>query len=120
MTDTKTPSLGPEGLQKAMHMKGFLGRWISRAAYRLLELDKPNRIQAEFSDLQGAAFSSRVLEEIGVSYEIPPEQLERIPKEGGFITVSNHHYGSIDGMILSAVIGGRRPDYKILTTFCCR
>ncbi|MBR3097222.1 MAG: lysophospholipid acyltransferase family protein, partial [Bacteroidales bacterium] len=38
-------------------------------------------------------------------------------KEGGFVTVSNHHYGSIDGMILSAVIGARRPDYKILTTF---
>lgn len=117
MTDAKTPILGPDGLQKALGMKGFLGRAVSRAAYRLLELEKPNRIQAEFSDLQGAAFSARVLEEVGVSYEIPPEQLERIPKEGGFITVSNHHYGSIDGMILSAVVGSRRPDYKILTTF---
>ena len=98
-------------------MKGFLGKCVSRAAYHMLELEKPNRIQAKYSDLQGADFSARVLEEIGVSYEIPPEQLERIPQEGGFITVSNHHYGSIDGMILSAVIGARRPDYKILTTF---
>ena len=117
MTDTKTPILGPEELQKALGMKGFFGRMVSRTAYRMLELDKPNRIQAEFSDLQGAAFSARVLEEVGVSYEIPPEQLKRIPEEGGFITVSNHHYGSIDGMILSAVVGARRPDYKILTTF---
>ena len=117
MTDAKTPILGPDGLQKALGMKGLLGRVVSRAAYRLLELEKPNRIQAAFSDLQGAAFSARVLEEVGVSYEIPPEQLARIPKEGGFITVSNHHYGSIDGMILSAVIGARRTDYKILTTF---
>ena len=113
----KKPILGPEGLQKALGMKGFLGKCVSRAAYRMLELDKPNRIQAKFSDLQGADFSARVLEEIGVSYEIPAGQLERIPQEGGFITVSNHHYGSIDGMILSAVIGARRPDYKILTTF---
>ena len=117
MTDTETPILGPEGLRQALGMKGFLGRIVSRAAYRMLELEKPNRIQAKFSDLKGPEFSARVLEEVGVSYEIPPEQLERIPKEGGFITVSNHHYGSIDGMILSAVVGSRRPDYKILTTF---
>lgn len=111
------PILGPEGIRKALGMKGFFGRLVSRTAYHMLELDKPNRIQAKFSDLRGAEFSARVLEEIGVSYEIPPGQLERIPREGGFITVSNHHYGSIDGMILSAVIGARRPDYKILTTF---
>ena len=111
------PILGPEGIRKALGMKGFFGRLVSRTAYRMLELDRPNRIQAKFSDLQGADFSARVLEEVGVSYEIPPEQLERIPKEGGFVTVSNHHYGSIDGMILSAVVGARRPDYKILTTF---
>ena len=111
------PILGPEGIRKALGLKGFFGRLVSRTAYRMLELDRPNRIQAKFSDLQGADFSARVLEEVGVSYEIPPEQLERIPKEGGFVTVSNHHYGSIDGMILSAVIGARRPDYKILTTF---
>ena len=111
------PILGPEGIRKALGLKGFFGRLVSRTAYRMLELDRPNRIQAKFSDLQGADFSARVLEEVGVSYEIPPGQLERIPKEGGFVTVSNHHYGSIDGMILSAVIGARRPDYKILTTF---
>ena len=111
------PILGPEGIRKALGMKGFFGRLVSRTAYRMLELDRPNRIQAKFSDLQGADFSARVLEEVGVSYEIPPGQLERIPKEGGFVTVSNHHYGSIDGMILSAVVGARRPDYKILTTF---
>lgn len=113
----KTTIVEPEDLQKALGMKGFLGRCVSRAAYRLLELEKPNRIQAKFFDLKGPAFSARVLEEVGVSYEIPSGQLDRIPEGGGFITVSNHHYGSIDGMVLSAVIGSRRPDYKILTTF---
>ena len=117
MTDTKTTILEAEDLQKALGMKGFFGRWVSRAAMRLLELDEANRIQTKFFEAKGPKFSAHVLEEVGVSYEILPEQLERIPEEGGFITVSNHHYGSIDGMILNAVIGSRRPDYKILTTF---
>ena len=121
MTDSeprpKTTVLEVDELQKALGIKGWPGRRIASAAYRLLELREVNRIHHKFHDSFGPEFSEHVLEEIGVRYEIPQEQLERIPKEGGFITVSNHHYGSIDGMILSAVVGARRPDYKILTTF---
>ena len=116
-TQTKTTVLEVDELQKALGIKGFLGRGIARLAYRWLELEKVNKVHHKFHDTVGPEFSDHVLEDVGVRYEIPPEQLERIPKEGGFITVSNHHYGAIDGMILSAVVGSRRPDYKILTTF---
>ena len=116
-TKTKTTVLEVDELQKALGIKGFLGRWLAKLAYRWLELDEVNRVHDKYHESVGPEFSAHVLEEVGVRYEIPPEQLERIPREGGFITVSNHHYGSIDGMILSAVVGSRRPDYKILTTF---
>ena len=115
--DAKTTVLEVDELQKALGIKGFPGRIVARLAYRILELEKVNRVHHKYHESVGAEFSAHVLEDIGVRYEIPPEQLERIPKEGGFITVSNHHYGAIDGMILSDVIGSRRPDYKILTTF---
>lgn len=117
MRDQKKTVLEAEALQQALGWKGGLGRWLARRVYKLLELDEVNRIHAKYSHLEGPAFSEKVLEEVGVSYMIPPEQLERIPREGGFITVSNHPFGSIDGMILSAVVGSRRPDYRILTTF---
>lgn len=117
MSAKKTTILEREELQKMLGLKGFFGRLASRTAYRLLEFDKVNRIHARYCDSEGPDFSAHVLEEVGVKYEIPAGQLERIPSEGGFITVSNHHYGSIDGMILSEVVGSRRPDYKILTTF---
>lgn len=116
-TETKTTVLELDELQKALGLKGFPGRLVARAAYRLLELEKVNRIHEQFHDSFGPEFSAHVLEGVGVRYEIPAGQLDRIPREGGFITVSNHHFGSIDGMILSAAIGSRRPDYKILTTF---
>ena len=116
-TLTKTTVLEVDELQKSLGLKGFLGRWTAKLAYRLLELEKVNRVHDKFHDSFGPALSEHIIEDIGVRYEIPPEQLEHIPREGGFITVSNHHYGAIDGMILNSVFGSRRPDYKIMTTF---
>ncbi|MBQ5984805.1 MAG: lysophospholipid acyltransferase family protein [Bacteroidales bacterium] len=117
MEPKKKTVLEVEDLQKSIGLKGAAGRMLARWAYKFLEMDEVNRIHAKYAEFDGPEFSAHVLEEIGVSYEIPPEQLERIPMEGGFITVSNHHYGAVDGMILNTVIGARRPDYKILTTF---
>ena len=104
-------------LQKSLGFKGLTGKLITRIAYRILELERVNSTNDKYRDCFGPDYSDAILREIGVTYDIPDEQLARIPAEGGFVTVSNHHFGSIDGMILSKVIGSRRPDYKILTTF---
>lgn len=105
------------GLQKELGLRGVIGRWVAGCAYRVLCLGEFNRIQAKYCDYSGAEFATKVLKEVGVSYQIPENQLERIPKEGGFILVSNHHFGSIDGLILESAVGSLRPDLKILTTF---
>ena len=116
-TETKTTVLEVDELQKLLGIKGWFGHRVASAAYRLLELENVNRVHHKYHDSYGPEFSAHVLEDVGIRYEVPPEQLDRIPWEGGFITVSNHHYGSLDGMILSSMVGSRRPDYKILTTF---
>jgi len=104
-------------LQNSLGLKGAVGRFIARRILHFLEIDKVNAIHEKYMAYDGPEFSEKVLEEVGVRYEIPEEQLKRIPENGGFITVSNHHFGSIDGLILSSVIGSRRSDYRILTTF---
>ena len=117
MTKNRKTIIELPELQKALGLKGLPGKLIARFAYRLLELEEVNRIHVKYHETQGPAFSAHVLEEVGVKYVIPEQQLNNIPAEGAFITVSNHHFGSVDGMILNTVIGSRRPDYKILTTF---
>jgi len=107
----------PEDLQKAMKINGLPGRLLSRAAYRLLDLHRINAIQRKLRGISGPDFADRVLEEVGVTYDIAPEDLDRIPAQGGFITVSNHPFGSIDGLTLCATVARRRPDYRVLTTF---
>jgi putative hemolysin len=115
--DKKKIILDRSGLQKELRMKGLAGKLISGLLYKILELKKVNATTLRYSDQYGPDFAASVIKDVGAAYELDPSQLDNIPSEGGFITVSNHHYGSIDGMILTDVVVRKRPDYKILTTF---
>lgn len=115
--DKKKILMDREGLQKELRLKGFTGKVISGLLYRVLEMKKVNATTQRNADLLGPDFAASVIKDVGAAYELDPSQLDNIPSEGGFITVSNHHYGSIDGMILTDVVVRKRPDYKILTTF---
>lgn len=115
--EEKVVVVSVEQLQKTLGLKGKLGQWVARRIMHLLEIDRVNDIQNRYAALTGPAFADKVLEEVGVKYHLPEKDLENLPAEGGFITISNHHFGSIDGLILTSVVGSRRPDYKILTTF---
>lgn len=111
------PLLDRDGLQKALGLHGFWGRCLTRVVYSILGMDGVNKLYMLRVRPDGPDFSSGLLEDIGVQCDILPEQMENIPLEGGFITVSNHHYGAVDGLILNAYIGKKRPDYKIITTY---
>ena len=106
-----------EELQNELGLKGPVGRWISNRAYDFLKMDEVNSIQNRVRDYSGAAFAKLSLKELGVSYEVDEGQLKNIPAEAGFIVMANHHFGSLDGIILEAVFGEPRPDFKIMTTF---
>lgn len=82
---------------------------------RLLWIDKVNRAHTAICDTPGYMFSKRLLEEqFHTKVEVEnAEVLDRLP-EGAFITVSNHPFGAIDGIILIYLIGERRPDFKVM------
>ena len=117
MEEEKVVVVSEAQMQKTLGLKGKFGAWAARKVLHLLDIDRVNDIQSRHADLKGPDFSEMVLKEVGVKYDIPEEDLRNIPAEGGFITISNHHFGSIDGLILNAVVGAKRPDYKLLTTF---
>ena len=109
--------LDREGLQKSLGLHGIVGKCASGLLYSVLGLNRLNKGYPVVAHLHGPEFCAASLRELGISYELLPGQEEYIPREGGFFTVSNHHFGGADGMILDAVVGGRREDFKILTTF---
>ena len=115
--ETNKQVLSREDMQKMLGLKGGFGKWVAGIVIKVLEIDKVNRDQAKYAQSWGPDFARDILKEVGATYDVPEGDLDRIPAEGGFITVSNHHFGSIDGLILSDTVGRRRKDYKILTTF---
>lgn len=106
-------------LQDALGLKGRTGKFLAWLLSGVMGMRIAYRLYANNAGSYGPDYSAGVLKDLKVTFDIPEDQLKHIPAEGGFITVSNHHYGAVDGLILNEVISTRRPDYKILTTFFC-
>lgn len=94
--------------------RGKIGKGIAEGLMHLLAIDKINRLYDSCSSLSDTQFTSAILERLGVRYEVINSHILSQLPAGPFITVSNHPYGSIDGIMLVDMIGSIRPDYKVM------
>jgi putative hemolysin len=109
------PLLEPEELESLSPLfKGSCGNAFGKFLMRILAIDKVNDLYDRNFALKGPDFTRAVLKDIGMDYQVlNPEVLQKLP-EGAFITISNHPYGSLDGVILIDLFGRIRPDFKII------
>ncbi|MHC1702684.1 MAG: lysophospholipid acyltransferase family protein [Tenuifilaceae bacterium] len=112
----KTSLFDKEDLKKATKLK-VGGEGIANLLMFLLRLNKVNKFYSEIADKQGLDFLNASLDILQVKFEINPEELKRIPKTGPFITISNHPFGGIDGIISIKIVAELRPDYKNLGNY---
>ncbi|MDH3321703.1 MAG: GNAT family N-acetyltransferase [Flavobacteriaceae bacterium] len=96
---------------------GVIGTFLGWILIKTLRISKLNRIYEKHKSKQDIAFLDAILKEVEIEFKIPKEDLDRIPKEGAFITVSNHPLGGIDGILLLKLLVEKRPDYKIIANF---
>ena len=106
-------------LAKAINLDkfGFIGTFIGWILMKILRIDKINDVYNKHKHLNAMDFLNALLSDLQIEYEIPEEDLKRIPKEGAFVTVSNHPLGGIDGVLLLKIILDQRSDYKIIANF---
>ncbi|MDE6866222.1 MAG: lysophospholipid acyltransferase family protein [Muribaculaceae bacterium] len=81
----------------------------------LFEFDEVNRVHSTWCHDPGPAFARHLIEdEFKVPLRVDNEDILALFKEGAFITVSNHPFGSIDGIALIALVTKYRPEYKVM------
>lgn len=98
----------------AVYFRGNMGKMAAEFLMNLVSIDRVNEIYDRFSQYSGTEFTSRLLNGLGVTYSIGNAgRLKSLPP-GAFITVSNHPYGGIDGIMLVDLFGGIRSDYKLM------
>jgi putative hemolysin len=96
---------------------GFLGTFAGWLLIRVLRISTINKIYDNNIDKTDLDFLNGVLDDCKIKFEIPEEDLKRIPKDGAFITVSNHPLGGMDGVLLLKLLIEKRADYKIIANF---
>jgi len=96
---------------------GFLGTFLGWSLLRVLRISTINKIYEKNKHKADLDFLNGVLDDCSIKFEIPEEDLKRIPTNGAFITVSNHPLGGIDGVLLLKLLIEKRADYKIIANF---
>lgn len=96
---------------------GFLGTSVGWVVLQTTKLSVINKEYDKRKDLPASQFIDSILKLFEIDFEIPEDDLKRIPKTGAFITISNHPLGGIDGMILMKLLLSKREDYKVMANF---
>lgn len=96
---------------------GVLGTFSGWLLMKVLKISKLNKIYDRNKHLSDVTFLDAILKEFQIEFEIDPEELKRLPKQGPYITVSNHPLGGIDGILLLKLMLERDPDYRIIANF---
>ena len=94
--------------------KGKNGNRFAKLFMHIFAIDKVNWVYERSCDYTGSDFAGSLLNDLGANYVIGNiERLKCLP-EGAFITISNHPYGGLDGIMLVDMMAGIRSDYKLM------
>ncbi len=96
---------------------GFVGTFLGWSLMKVLKISTANKIYDRNKHLGDLEFLNALLDEFKIKFEIPEEDLKRLPKSGAYVTISNHPLGGIDGILLLKLMLEQRPDFKIIANF---
>ncbi|MEG1543453.1 MAG: 1-acyl-sn-glycerol-3-phosphate acyltransferase [Tannerellaceae bacterium] len=91
--------------QKAPSVAGKIPDFVVNYLIRTVHQEELNDILARYHDKQGVDFMQALIGYFDLTLEMVNE--ENIPSEGRYIFASNHPLGGLDGICLSAIVGGR-------------
>ena len=96
---------------------GVFGTFSGWLLMKILKISTLNKIYNKNKHLSDVVFLNAILDDLQIKFEIPEEDLKRLPKDGAYITISNHPLGGIDGVLLLKLMLEREPNFKIIANF---
>jgi len=96
---------------------GVFGTFSGWLLMKVLKISTLNKIYDRNKHLSDIEFLNAILDEFQIKFEVPEEDLKRLPKDGAYITISNHPLGGIDGILLLKLMLEREPNFKIIANF---
>ena len=96
---------------------GFVGTFCGWILMKVLKISTINRIYNRNKHLSDLDFLNALLNDFQIKFDIPEEDLKRLPKDGAYVTISNHPLGGIDGILLLKLMLEERKDFKIIANF---
>jgi len=96
---------------------GFLGTVSGWLLMKVLRISQLNKIYDRNKHLKDVEFLNAILDEFQIKFDVPEEDFKRLPKDGAYITISNHPLGGIDGILLLKLMLEREPKFKIIANF---
>lgn len=81
----------------------------------LFKIDEVNRVHSKWCEEPGPDFVKHLMvDDYNIDLQVEGMDILERFKEGPFITVSNHPFGSIDGIALIYIVTRIRPEYKVM------
>ncbi|WP_310554698.1 GNAT family N-acyltransferase [Flavobacterium sp.] len=96
---------------------GVFGTFSGWLLMKVLRISILNKIYDRNKHLEDTVFLNAILDEFKIKFEIPEEDFKRLPKDGAYITISNHPLGGIDGVLLLKLMLEKEPNFKIIANF---
>ena len=96
---------------------GVFGTFCGWLLMKALKISALNKMYDRNKHLSEIEFLNAILDELQIKFEIPEEDFKRLPKDGAYITISNHPLGGIDGVLLLKLMLEREPDFKVIANF---
>jgi len=99
-------------------LRGRFGKWLAKLILNVTGANKVNMVYDESKHQTGVGFVTDLLDRRGIiriieNYEI----LDSFQEDQAFITVSNHPFGHIDGIIAISVVAAKRKDFKMMVNW---
>jgi putative hemolysin len=98
-------------------LRGPLGNVLVEMIFGITGLDKINAVYDGSKHQTGVEFVTDLLDRRGIVQIVENQEVLDLFQDQAFITVSNHPYGHLDGIMVISIVAAKRKDFKMMVNW---